>query len=338
MYQQTYKVERRTGTSADILEAGGLAALLREILRKAGKPSADVLLIDSGTHYTIQLPAAIEAGDVETLEHPPPIVRHLDLDRKQDGATEEEAAMPAKRRSSSADRHAGYGFNYNGEMQRRKVFMEQLKQLPPHARSPHAFLSNAPELQARRDQLTPPSPELPLYAAINQFKKDVVESFNKTCIRWRELSPELLREHVRLVLTAFATLPNPLAEVEMRYAALARQHRLDKVEMTLLQVINPTTGKGANKSKASGVAIGQQSGWWVLELLKFAGYFLLAHAQTLQGSKERQKDRQKDLKIYIVRPGHISLRLLEQLMPRFRDALWSSTPVKQDVQAGLYLA
>jgi hypothetical protein len=184
-------------------------------------------------------------------------------------------------------------------------------------------LRNDPALEALRPY--EPSTLLPVYLVISQMK--TAPSFNEPVIRWRELSPALLRQHVRLLLDLFSAWPNPLADTIAAWKLLAKEHGLGDAEMTMLQVINPTAGKGATRVKADALTIGNLSTFWPLELLKFAGFFTLAHPQVIANAKDR--------KTYIVRPKNIQVSVLDRLMRTFRSALWSNSPAKIDVLAVL---
>jgi hypothetical protein len=72
-----------------------------------------------------------------------------------------------------------------------------------------------------------------------------------------------------------------------------------------------------------------------LEVLKVAGYFMLAASVTVQaGRGESTKDR----KTFILRPAQIDIVRLDSVMPAFREVLWASTAVKLDILAVLRLS
>src|SRR5205085_10692278 len=96
---------------------------------------------------------------------------------------------------------------------------------------------------------------------------------------------------------------------------------------TALQIINPMTGKGANRAKANGLADTNLDSFWPLELLKFVGFMVIAAPYTIQGSKDR--------KTYVLQPKRIELSKLEGIMNSFRAVCWSSTAVKLDVMTAL---
>jgi hypothetical protein len=97
-----------------------------------------------------------------------------------------------------------------------------------------------------------------------------------------------------------------------------------------VQLINPTTGKGANAPKSNRLSVGGLEGFWLLELLKFRGFMIGAAPYVLRGSKDR--------KTFVVLPQRVELGTLKRIMQQFRDICWSSTAVKQDILAALRLA
>lgn len=303
----TYYVDKRSGTSADTLLAAGFAWLLAQVFERADK-AQEVLLIDQGSHYAVQTETALDDADIDAFGSAA-FVRHLDTSTQ----------------AGALGQHYGHGFPYDAERQRRDRYRERRKALPAASRRPDALLNGDPFLAEIADD--EPHTLLPLYLVINQMK--VAPSFNDPVLRWRELPSELAAAHIRLLLELFAARPNPLEQTVARWQGLAKEHGLGDAEMTMLQVINPTTGKGAARAKANALTIGGLDGFWLLELLKFAGFFLLVHPQTVSGSKDR--------KTYVLRPLHISVGMIDTFMRRFRSVLWSSTPAKLDVLAVLRL-
>src|SRR5438270_3818146 len=66
--QITYYVDKTSETAADTLLAVGFAQLLSEVLRRCNKPSKGIVLQDTGSHYTTQLPVPITEGDLQYLK------------------------------------------------------------------------------------------------------------------------------------------------------------------------------------------------------------------------------------------------------------------------------
>jgi hypothetical protein len=306
--QSVFFIDKRTGTSADTLLAAGVAELARLVLESAGKPTQGLRMSDAGQYHRVDPGVVLDEADIASFNGQS-LVRHLDT------ASQEKAL----------GKHYGRGFPYDEQRVLRDTYRAKLKELPPAARSPDARITGHPALDQLAQDVQPPDTLLPLYLVINQMK--VASSFNEPVIRWRELTPELMRKHIQILFQLFRVHPNPLDEAIAEWRSLAKQHQLGDAEMTMLQVINPTTGKGANRSKANKLDVGGQCGFWLLELLKFAGFFALAHPQTINNSDDR--------KTYVLRPREIELHSIDDLMRSFRDVLWSSSPAKMDVLAAL---
>ena len=140
----------------------------------------------------------------------------------------------------------------------------------------------------------------------------------------------LQRQHVQILLDLFSTLPNDLARAVQACQQLAQEHHLKKdVSVTALQILNPTSGKGANATKARELlrSIGNLDSFWLFELLKFVGFLDITAPYIIQGSKDR--------KTYILQPQNAELTALKRIMREFRAVCWSSTAVKLDVLTAL---
>lgn len=301
-----YYIDKRNGSSADTALAVGFARFAQVLFNQLGNPTDEIWVVDAGPYFRIDTPRLISDDD---LEH----INSLNFVQHLDTATQQKAL----------GQHYGQGFAYDMQKQLRDEYREKRKALPPAARSPDAYLGNDPALAAFHDMNPPPDTLLPLYLVINQMK--VASSFNEPVIRWRELPPDLLRHHIRLLLDLFSITPNSLEQAVAAWKQLAKTHSLGDPGMTMLQVVNPTTGKGANRAKANALTIGGLDEFWPLELLKFAGFFALAHPQTIADSKDR--------KTYVLRPRNVKVSLLDELMKMFREVLWPNTPAKLDVLA-----
>jgi hypothetical protein len=126
-------------------------------------------------------------------------------------------------------------------------------------------------------------------------------------------------------------LPNNLERAVQACQTLMKDHpHLKKdVFVTALQILNPTSGKGANATKARDLlrSIGNQESFWLYELLKFVGFMDITAPYVIQGSKDR--------KTYILQPKKAELTALKRIMREFRATCWSSTAVKLDVLTSL---
>ncbi len=308
-----YYIEKTNGTSADALLAIGFASLLKEVLRQNGKPAKGIMIKDVGSYFQVQVPAPITDYDLQNLK-PFAIIKGLVTDKYID--------------KQAKQGHTLDGFDYQQQQNLSKEFYEKLRKLPPEYRTPEARWNKvAYPLFA---DIKEPDSQLGRYQAISQMK--IASSFNELAQRWFYLE-HLQREHIHILLELFSS---PINDIENAVAActkLAKELGLKKdAYVTALQIINPTTGKGANYSKASELtrAIGNQDSFWLLELLKFVGFMHAAAPYVVQGSKDR--------KTYVLQPRIIELGTLQQMMDEFRTVCWSSTAVKLDILASLRFA
>jgi hypothetical protein len=309
---QTFFMNKTYETSADTLVALGWAALLQEAFHQV-KNSGAILLRNSGASFEVVLSHPFQREDLER-ERPLPFLQPL-ISAKQD------------EKQTKKGRMLQDGFDYDGEQLKRKQQIGQLQQLPPASRSPEARLKKDPDLQALLNN-DGPSSQLPHYQAINAMK--IAESFNELVWRWQSLSSAQQWQHIALLCMLFSSPENDIDGAIHAWEKMAKeQHIKGKATVTALQILNPTTGKGANASKGNRLNAGGLESFWLLELLKFKGFMIGAAPYSLKGSKDR--------KTYVILPATVELQTLSRMMDQFRAICWSSTAVKQDILASLRL-
>ncbi len=312
MELQPYYIDKTSDTSADTLLAIGFASLLSQVLRSLGKPSKGLTIKDTGPYYEIRPPTSITDGDLQHLKPLSPLKPLV---------TEKQSHKYLESQGKHLD-----GFYYEAEQEKSKVYYAKFKTLEAALRRPEARLNRSkyPIL----GELEEPDPQLGHYRAIQQMR--IASSFNDLLQRWADLE-ELQREHIRLLLTLFGSPENDIAAAIAAWQKLAKEHDLrGNALVTALQLVNPTAGKGANRSKSSTLAEGNQDGFWLLELLKFVGFMDASAPYVIQGSKDR--------KTYVLQPRTIELGTLQGMMRTFRSVCWSSTVVKLDIMAALRFA
>jgi hypothetical protein len=291
-----YYVAKTSDTSADTLLAVGFTMLLSHVLQRLGKASKGTCIQDMGDYYAVTPSSPISEHDLQHLK-PFDLIRPL--------ITEKEA-----KKIEGLD-----GFDY--ELQRQLSIAHSTWQRENRGK-PRALVGEPPQA---------PDPLLPEYQAIQQMK--IASSFNELVLRWHDLDRHQA-EHIHVLLRLFATPLNDIAAAAAACQKLAQEHGVKpKMFGTALQVVNPTTGKGANRPKASTLADGNQESFWLLELLKFVGFMEIAMPCVVQGSKDR--------KTYVLQPNIIELSTLQHIMRAFRASGFSSTSVKLDILASLRL-
>lgn len=301
-------VDKTSDTSADTLLAVGFAWLLDRVLYTLRKPRDGIVIRDVGMCYQIEIPG--ELTDLDREQMPPfTLVSPLINETKEEQKEEHQQRFD--------------GFLYQQHQEAARLYYEARKQRPAHERTPDAQLQAILEERAAG-----PDPRLVHYQAITQMK--IASSFNELATRWQALET-LQREHIWLLLELFRQPGNDIAGAIATWQHLAKTHGISgKAMVTQLQIVNPTSGKGAYRAKANTLAEGNPDGFWLLELLKFAGFFFVAAPFVIRGSKDR--------KCYILQPRTIELSALERMMRAFRAVCWASTAVKLDILAVLRFA
>src|SRR5579875_229344 len=295
---QHFYIEKTSDTASDILLAVGFARLSSRVLSALGKASKGVMIYDRSTCSEIVLP---EPLTIEDLLRVPPLslIQYL--------ATEKEA----KKRPWLT------GFDYEKQREISNNYYTRRRE----ARS-------KPDSKQIMEGIEPPHPLLRHYEAIQQMK--IASTFNDLLARWEALG-ELQNEHIHILYVLFSSPYNDLETAMAACQKLMKEHHLKgKPTITALQIVNPTTGKGANKAKASTLAETNQENFWLLEFLKFVGFMAAANPYVVQGSKDR--------KTYVLLPRRLELTTLDHIMRRFRQQSQPSTVVKMDILATLQLA
>ena len=311
MEGKKYYVGKANGTSADALLTIGFASFLGDLHREQYGTQDGIFLQDIGPYHSISLPMPIEVNGLMGLEKLS-IVLPLDSGKQRE--------KQAKKGNSPID-----GFDYDEQMAISRSYREQVKKLAGELQTPEARLRKAPELK----ELTEPDSRLGHYQAISQMK--IAGTFNDLVQQWDRLTTEQKRLHINLLLDLFDRPDNDVTMAVTIWQKLAKEYGFSgKARVSALQIINPTTGKGANREKAGELTIGNQDSFWLLELLKFRGFMEAAAPLAIRESDDR--------KTYVLQPKTIELSLLQNMMAAFRAVFWPTTAVKLDIMASLRFA
>jgi hypothetical protein len=146
----------------------------------------------------------------------------------------------------------------------------------------------------------------------------------------RECFPELLR----IVLDLFAATPNDVDAAYDAWRALNKEQNLKaKNRVTPVQILNPSMGKGVNRTKADRADLLQNpKSFWLLEYFKFWGMRMAGLPRVVRST---QRNGPRDRKTYVLQPRNITLETLSQVYTPFNRVLWSNTAIKMDVLAAL---
>lgn len=299
MYQNTYYVDKRTGTFADVFLAYGLATLLDSLLSHFVPDDHWVKLRDQGAYYIVELSHPVQSGWVARAPFQA-LARYIQTGRADQQVL---SSLPAS-----------IVVDYQQEWDK----FRQYTQIPLDVRTK---MSPEQAVQVK------PHPQFSLFAWIGERRMQAVGSYNELIKRWQDLAPQFA-DNVFHILMLCASPDGDVEAIESAWRKRMKELGIDvKSDATLLQLFNPSQGKGQNEPKASRLDMGNIKSFWLLEYLKAVGMYQSAVPRRVQGTDDR--------KTYALAPVNLSLRANDAILAAFQDSLWNDTAVKMDIMATL---
>lgn len=301
MFQTSYYVDKGSDPPAAAALAHGVMQVLMG-LGEVNEGDIEGTLHDRGTFYEIELSDPVEEAWLTT------------------GPEVRLAFLAAGKQFGNAGHSFTQRYDYEQERANRADYFELRKQM----REAKGKESD-PEWSERLSHAAP-DPDHDFYAKINQLA--AIIAYNGLVEQWEENQPHRVAQ-LRLLLELFAETPNPTGRVAAQWAKQAKAEGwVGKGEAAMLQVVNPSMGKGSNRSKADAVIQpGGLEGFWLVEYLKYLGAYRAMIPRVVSGAKDR--------KSYVLEPKSLSARRLKQLFEKFQKEMWASTHVKMDILAVL---
>ncbi len=294
-YPSVYYVDRTTDTPADTLLAFGLADLLSHLIPEG--EDWGLAIESAGSGYKIQLRSAIPASWIDDCKFFF-LLRALRTGKKEPNLPQEQV------------------IDYVEHQKRNEEFRKALEK-------------GATRQTLVEQGIGAPHPDWSTWAVIRHMRAD--GAFNDLVMSWnahRQCFPSLLQ----LILRYYAVQPNPTEEIKDIWVELAATHNISvKAQVPALQITNPSKVKGSNNTKASGISIGGETGFWLDEYLRYVGL----HQAAIQRMVRASKDNKKDRKTYIVRPHNLLWQTHKRVFAAFRESLPRQSAIKMDVLATL---
>ncbi|MEM7539424.1 MAG: hypothetical protein AAF639_45125, partial [Chloroflexota bacterium] len=315
MYQSDYYIEKSSNTFADTLAAFGLAFVLDEIVAEG----VQIEIRDEGSVFCIHCSRPICEEWVQACQFfvGAPFLLTYDKNSKQNvikGAWVEKTQLPEDEE---------YVVDYEKNKKQNEVYFDWRKKLPAEVRK--QLLANP----GNAGGPPPPHSEWDLFRAINPAS---LQTYNYLLGEWykghNEAQP-IFAELLTCILHMTTTYPNDLKGVKKRWTDICKAYNLKKsTNATAPQLLNPSQGKGTNKSKTQWSSEGQRKEFWILEWLKLVGLRYGGMTRTVQGAKDR--------KTYVLVPKQLSWAMHKTVMQAFRGTMIvSSSAVKLDILASL---
>lgn len=315
MYQRIYYVDKQTGTFADVCAAYGLAIILDGILERAlgAHTARSVRILDKGSAYAIELSEPLREEWVGKC----PFFAPIPFITTKKNVSKKPSNIP--------------DIDYDREKQRNDEYRELQKTLSETMKGQSAGASEAQvDLQTKK-----PDIRWPVWAKINQMS--AINAYNDAVVRWFENRHNAFPEQLRLILKIHETTPNRIDEVEADWKAKSKRgvFNSNKSRLNLLQVWNPSSGKGQNTSKANRLAMSNIDSFWLYEYVKMVGFYDCAVPRFVLGSQSGGS-APKDRKTFALAPVNLTLSTHREIFENFCSTLRSSSSIKLDILAALH--
>ncbi len=300
MYQQQYFVPKESGTLSDTLIAFGMADVLKEIVQRSAG-TAHVTLYDQGSCYVIDAGLPIEEGWVAAA-----------------GPFEQIPYLTSGKVALPEDLPTMHKRDVDEQWETFRRFSEQRKQLGEQK-------IRGTELE---QQLADHKPRADWTVAtyLGDYRMQAQAIHNTLVETWMRANQTLPGLNVQTLLAMFAGFDADKEAAAMAWKAAAKGSGLDDT-VTASQLFNPHMGKGQNRAKANGLAMGNEKNFWLLDYLKAVGLWSASAPRNATNADLR--------KTYILAPRALALTHHQEIFNRFRDRLWNSSSVKLDVMAAL---
>lgn len=286
-----FYIDKTTSTFADTLTAFGLAKLIDMLTEDQDNP---LTIHDDGNCYRLEVTQPLQTDRLESVDY-----FHLypGLDTQK----------------NKTDLPTGQTIDYTARQQANQAYFDARK-------------LDKDETNLRALNLTPPPPDWPVWAAVNQMS--AINAYNSLAQLWFS-HRTCFADLVCIILSLYTSRPNNFQKAEADWKALAQAQDINsKGQAAQLQIINPGMGKGANRSKADKLSIGGLSGFWIPEYLKFAGMYQSSIPKIVRGSKDR--------KMYVLRPKSIRWTTHKEVYSKFQSVFqFSNSSAKMDILAVL---
>lgn len=291
----TFKVKKQTGTYSDAIEAFGLANLLNEIQSRAQLTHRKIWIEDKGLYYELTSKPEINVNHIDELKYFP-FFKYVT--RNTSETFDEDYFDYPKQRELKKERTALIQKAYSEFAGKEKAVQlkDRLKAIEK-IYTDDKYIS--PQLDVYSQIITPNN-----FVGFDKLYKNI--SLNK------EVFPDI----VKAILNYYSE-----KKIELSIKSLVS---FDNA-VTALQFYNPNTGKGLNKSKASGGSTGSIKLNWISETMKISGAITNMLCQLVKVGSSY------DLKVVVPDFRKVEYTKQEQIVLGFKKNIKGNTPLKVDI-------
>ncbi len=291
----TFKVKKKAGTYSDTIEAFGLTNLLHEIQSRANLPRPKLWIEDKGGHYELSVTPEITDDVLKAIAYFPLfkyVIRNTGDTFKEDYFDYPLQRLYKKERQELVQ--SAYK-EFKGK-EKVQLLKDRLKQIE--------------KVYTEEKYI---SPQLDVYAQIvtnNNYTG--FEKLYQNISSNKEHFPEI----IRVILDYYSE-----KEISLDYKAL----KAFDTSVTALQIYNPNSGKGQNRSKASGAGAGGLKSIWIAETMKISGAITNMLCQPVKVGSSY------DLKVVVPDFKKAEYSKQRQIVLGFKKNIKGNTPLKVDI-------
>jgi hypothetical protein len=294
-------VPKDSGTLADTLLAFGLAKLIAEVAYQITGRN-DVMLEDAGGWYVIDAGVVIENRWLDAIR--PFEQASFVSSPKQPVPDDLKGAIRTRDMDLEWEQFRSYQ-GLRKQLVDAKTASQEMAQLLADAK---------------------PQPDWTIVTYLGDYRMQAQANHNNLIEQWRRCEQPLLGLNLRTILSMFAAPDVDREAIAAQWKKAAKGSGLSD-STTASQLFNPHMGKGQNRAKANGLAMGNEKSFWLLEYLKAIGLWAAAAPRNATNADVR--------KTYILAPRRLHLAAHDVIFARFRDRLWNDSSIKLDIKAAL---
>lgn len=290
-----FKVKKVTGTYSDTIEAFGLANLINEIQSRLNLKRPKLYIEDKGLYYEVTSQPEISLEAIELLEYFPlfQYVIRKSKDSFNEPCFDYEQQRKLKKEKQELVQTAYKEFKGKEKAQLLKDKLEQIEKIYTEEK----YIS----------------PQLDVYTQI---------ATNNNFTGFEKLYQSITsnKEHFSEILKAILDYYSG-NNISLDYKLL----KSFDTSVSALQIYNPNSGKGQNRSKASGAGAGGLKSLWISEAMKISGSITNMLCQPVKVGSGY------DLKIVVPNFRKAEYNKLQQVTLSFKKNIKGNTPLKVDI-------
>ena len=294
-----FRIKKKSGTYAELLETYGLANLLYNISTSLNE-DVDIVITDKDLYYEVSIDLDITNDILNKLSYFP-LFRYVKCEKSNPDIV------------NNVDVY-DYLYYKEQKTQKREAIDKIRKEL-----------SGKDKLTMRKSKMIEIETKYPIDGVFDVYNqiitKNNIASFNKLYCNFNS-NRTLFKEIIEQVLKYY--ISNEY-NAKLFNKLLKQKGCIFDEKVTATQLYNPHQGKGVNKLKADGLSKSNLKSLWIPETMKISGALTEMICQLVKVGSSY------DLKVFVPAYKQVNYLFKHRLIPDFKKHLKGNTPVKIDI-------